>query len=278
MDRQLIESMAASLRALARRGGEEALDDVRRVRGKLADDHPAETAARTSVAAALDIGVPARLKDADPQLVGVAIQRETALLQSKFGTERAFARGAVEVWAQTLRIAYALEAKDEAPIVLTGPERFLRQLGYIRTDFRQAWREQPLGMAVIVGAPIAALAASLFWPGPAFDASDPVTWPIDQRTAVILHRSLLQDCPSSGWRLTRRWRLISSGPSGIACLHSFWDLGTVHLVGDGVDGTLNRALMLSLTPKDGPCPAGTAYETVIFCLRRLPPPVSGDGR
>src|SRR5580704_5269292 len=85
MNRQLIDGMAASLRALARRGGDDAIKDPRRVRGKLADDHPENMAGRSTVLAALEIGVPERLKEADPQLIGAAMRRETVLLQTKFG-------------------------------------------------------------------------------------------------------------------------------------------------------------------------------------------------
>jgi hypothetical protein len=276
MNRQLIDGMAASLRALARRGGDDAIKDPRRVRGKLADDHPENMAGRSTVLAALEIGVPERLKEADPQLIGAAMRRETVLLQTKFGTDKLVAAGAVEVWAQTLRIAYLANEIDAAPVKLSAAERLWRQFAYMRADIHQGFREAPFGMAIIAGGPIAALLAFLFWPEPAFNLTDPTTWPIDRQTAVVLHRSLLENCPSSEWRLVRRWRLIGSGEDGIDCLRSYWDLGPVHRIGNGAGR--NGALLLSLTTKSGPCDADTEYESAGYCLRRKAPPGGGFGR
>jgi hypothetical protein len=179
----------------------------------------------------------------------------------------------VEIWAQALRLAYVLREPSVKPVALGPVVRLGQQLAYLRADFRQAWREQPFGMALLTGIPLAALAASLFWPDPAFEAGDPATWPIDRQTAVVVHRSLLEDCPSSAWRLTRRWRLMSSGPEGIECVRSYWDLGSIRRIGEGVGRSRSSAaLMLKLTPKARACAAGTDYESADYCLQRTEPP------
>jgi len=125
---------------------------------------------------------------------------------------------------------------------------------------------------------ILGLAVWMLWPEPAFDPNDPTTWPVDQATAVVVYRSLLENCPSNGWRLTKKWRIVSSNLDGIQCLRSGRELGEIRLIGAGVSkGTPNRALMLLVTPKNGPCAAGTEFESAGYCLRPIAPPTA-NGR
>ena len=112
MDRQLIDSIAASLKELAARGGEAALSDDRRVRGKLADSHPHEIAARNIVVEALKLGVPDRLKETNPELMTSAVRRESGKLRQQFGVDPAFAHGAVMAWALALGLSVN-EAQDQ---------------------------------------------------------------------------------------------------------------------------------------------------------------------
>lgn len=102
MDQALIESIAASLKELEARGGQAALMDERRVRGKLADSHADEVAARKLVIEALKSGLPARLAGTDPALVASALNRESDKLRRQLGADSAIARGAVTAWALTL--------------------------------------------------------------------------------------------------------------------------------------------------------------------------------
>ncbi len=112
MDQALIESIAASLKELAARGGEAALLDERRVRGKLADSHADEVAARKLVVEALKSGLPGRLAGIDPALVTSALNRESDKLRRQIGADSAIARGAVTAWALALGLPVDGQAEE----------------------------------------------------------------------------------------------------------------------------------------------------------------------
>jgi PQQ-dependent catabolism-associated CXXCW motif protein len=118
MDQALTESIATSLKELAARGGRDALHDERRVRGKLADSHPKDVAARNILVEALKTGVPGRLAEADPALLASVVKRESDKLCRQFGADSTIARGAVTAWALALELpvsADSAERVDQVP-------------------------------------------------------------------------------------------------------------------------------------------------------------------
>jgi TPR repeat protein len=125
MDQTLIEGIVASLKELAAKGGQSALLDERRVRGKLADSYPEEGAARNIVVEALKSGLPGRLSEADPALIASTLNRESEKLRRQLGADSAIARGAVTAWALTLGLP--VTAADATPPPESAPgEQMIR--------------------------------------------------------------------------------------------------------------------------------------------------------
>jgi hypothetical protein len=124
------------------------------------------------------------------------------------------------------------------------------------------------------------------WPRAPLDPTDPSTWPVTERRAVILARDAGESCPpsrlawkfeGSEWREAGAWRPSTSTgaapEAGILCLRAVRDLGTLTKIGEGAEQTTNSAIFAAVIEKDGSCPAGTNYEAGDYCLKstKLPP-------
>ena len=125
------------------------------------------------------------------------------------------------------------------------------------------------------------------WPKGPLDPTDPSTWPVTERRAVILARDAGESCPpsrlswkfeGSEWREAGAWQqpITSTGTApegGILCLRAVRDLGTLIKIGQGAEQATNSAIFASVIEKDGSCPAGTNYEAGDYCLKstKLPP-------
>lgn len=265
MKEDVIASLAATLRELGERGGQAALMDERRVRGKLADSSVKDAAACNIVVEALKIGVPDRLREADPHLMAIAVAREATRLQRQFGVEGAFARGAVRAWAQALDLE-AVKAEPDEQLVWSDPEP-RPQPGPVKS----AWIYRGIAALVLAGAVIAAY-RFLNPPVPppvVFADADPATWPIAGDKAVLWPRT---GCPQG-------WATAAAG-----CVHAAKDLGTLSVT-PNYSLPPGTALYFDVIEKKTVCPAGSAMESAQYCLRETTFPnettvtlISNDGR
>jgi hypothetical protein len=151
-------------------------------------------------------------------------------------------------------------------------------------------KSSPLRRRLLLLGLLALAVASTFvaydrWPKEPLDPTDPSTWPVTERRAVILARNAGESCPpsrlewkfeASEWREAGDWQpndATGASEAGILCLRAVRDLGTLVKIGEGAEHATNSAIFASVVEKDGGCPAGTNYEAGDYCLKstKLPP-------